>query len=185
MLLLHSAFSALLSFAAAAAAMAVAQDSLPTFLPWEITRLVVSGLPYRGDLTCHDLRNTIAVEIRDPNRYLGLNSSGSDLTQCITKFPYCSPPYNTRFSCTDIPYGNWTFTVSPGENADPAYWSPGQNFTLGLQLLLKERGVFFAAQPRFAVGDNLRGMCSAGGACSFGLKEEMVPLLVQANGPLM
>ncbi|KAM7210802.1 hypothetical protein V8F06_013827 [Rhypophila decipiens] len=68
-------------FALLLAFRALAQDSLH---PWEITRLVVSGAPYRSEAACYKPLATIAVEIRDPNRYAGENSSGSDMTQCIT-----------------------------------------------------------------------------------------------------
>ncbi|KAK4209770.1 hypothetical protein QBC37DRAFT_429907 [Rhypophila decipiens] len=170
MLPYSAVFALLLAFTA------VAHDH-PLY-PWEITRLVVSGAPYRSEAACYDPLATIAVEIRDPNRYAGVNSSGSDMTQCITKFPYCGPPYNTRFNCTAIPYGNWTFSVSPDEGPDKAYWNVGQNFTLSLRLAIWERGIWFDGQARFSTWESLRGLCSAGGACSFSLREEMAPFLV-------
>ncbi|KAM7188566.1 hypothetical protein V8F33_010531 [Rhypophila sp. PSN 637] len=163
-------------FALLLAFRALAQDSLH---PWDITRLVVSGAPYRSEAACYEPLATIAVEIRDPNRYAGENSSGSDMTQCITKFPYCGFPYDTRFNYTAIPYGNWTFSISPHKGAEMAYWNVGQNFTLSLRLEILEPGVWFDGQAKFSTWENLRGLCSAGGACSFSFREEMAPFLVQ------
>jgi len=164
------------------ASAAFAQNSIK---PWEITRLVASGAPYRGNLTCHDPLTTIAVEIQDTNEYPGLNSTGSRATQCIVKSPYCSPPYHQSFNCTEVPYGTWTFSFFPSdEQADLTYWSPGQSFVLAFRLLLRERGVWYEGQASFAVGENMRGLCSAGGVCSFRLKEELVPLYVNQTGAM-
>ncbi|KAK0617523.1 hypothetical protein B0T14DRAFT_434134 [Immersiella caudata] len=159
-----------------------AQDSLQ---PWKITRLTTSGLPYRSEAACHDPLNTIAVEIQDPNVYLGLNSTGPEIqiTQCIAKFPYCSPPYHQPFNCTDIPslHGMWSFTFFPtNEGADTKFWNPGQNFSLSFQLLLPQAGDRrrHTGQASFSVWENLRGLCSAGGVCSFSLREEVAPVSI-------
>ncbi|KAK0719311.1 hypothetical protein B0H67DRAFT_484658 [Lasiosphaeris hirsuta] len=169
-----------LTILALSACAAVAHDPVK---PWEITRLVTSSLPYRGEAACHDPLNTIAVEIHDAN-YPGLNSTGLPSVQCIAKFPYCSPPYHKSFNCTEVPYRTWSFSFfQPDEHADSSYWNPGQSFVLCFRLLLRERGVWYDGQATFAVGDNLRGMCSAAGICSFALKE-MTPFYVNPMGEM-
>ncbi|KAK4442391.1 hypothetical protein QBC34DRAFT_363836 [Podospora aff. communis PSN243] len=168
---------------------------------WEITRLTTSGMPYRSESACHDPLNTIAVEIHDPNTYpiltpgsLNLTTSETQTTQCIAKFPYCSPLYNQPFNCTDASHGRWSFTFFPtDERTDTAFWNPGQNFTLSIRFVFSgsesesesesgsgvEKGVLYTGQASFSVWENLRGLCSAGGVCSFSLREEAVPVLVR------
>ncbi|KAK1832031.1 hypothetical protein QBC39DRAFT_257430 [Podospora conica] len=149
--------------------------------PWEITRLSVSGLPWRGEEGLHEPLNTLAVEVRDRNDY----ASSEPLVQCITKFPYASPPYHRPFNCTEVSYGRWEFaffpTTPPQDNSEPQYWNPGQNFTLELRLLSTSSGSWLRGQANFSVsgGGNLRGLCSAGGVCSFAAKEEMLPVYLQ------
>lgn len=149
--------------------------------PWEITRLSVSGLPWRGEEGLHEPLNTLAVEVRDPNDY----ANPQPLVQYITKFPYASPPYHNAFNCTEVSYGRWEFAFfppnPPRDDAEPQYWNPGQNFTLELRLLPMSSGSWFEGQASFSVsaGGNLRGLCSAGGVCSFMVKEEMLPVYVQ------
>lgn len=156
-----------------------------TIQPWKITRLATSGLPYRGEAGCHEPLNTIAVEIQDPNSYSGLESTSPNTTQCIAKFPYCSPPFYKPFNCTEVSYGAWSFTFFPtNDQVDTKYWNPGQNFTISLRLEPRQLGVWYDGKVEFSVGGNLRGLCSAGGICSFSLKEELVPLLVNQTASL-
>lgn len=149
--------------------------------PWEITRLSVSGLPWRGEEGLHEPLNTLAVEVRDPNEY----ANSEPVVQCITKFSYASPPYHHSFNCTAVSYGRWEFAFfppnPPQDDAEPQYWNPGQNFTLELRLFPMSSGSWFEGQANFSVsaGGNLRGLCSAGGVCSFAVKEEMLPVYVQ------
>ncbi|KAK0750790.1 hypothetical protein B0T18DRAFT_425543 [Schizothecium vesticola] len=149
--------------------------------PWELTRLSVSGLPWRGEEGLHEPLNTLAVEVRDPNEY----AISEPVVQCITKFPYASPPYHQAFNCTKVPYGRWDFAFfppnPPQDNAEPQYWNPGQDFTLELRLFPMSSSSWFGGQVNFSVsaGGNLRGLCSAGGVCSFMVKEEMLPVYVQ------
>lgn len=148
--------------------------------PWEITRLSVSGLPYRGDEGLYEPLNTLAVEVRDPNEY----ADPVALSQCITKFSYGSPPYGVFFNCTEVAYGRWTFAFFPPPlvpgREQPTYWNPGQNFTLALQLWISSRGIWLKGQADFSVaaGGNLGGLCSAGGICGFSAKEELLPIFV-------
>ena len=158
--------------------------SQTTLQPWEITRLSSSGLPYRSEAACHDPLNTLAVEIRDPNSYSGLTTA-PNMTQCIAKFPYCDPPFRKPFNCTEVSHGSWSFTFYPTQaNVDTKYWNPGQDFTISLRLALRERGVWFDGKASFSVGGNMRGLCSAGGICSFSLKEELAPVLVNQTGSM-
>jgi len=39
-------------------------------------------------------------------------------------------------------------------------------------------------KQRFLGGGNMRGMCSAGGICSFALKEELAPLYANQTGAM-
>lgn len=152
--------------------------------PWELTRLSVTGLPWRGEEGLHEPLNTLAVEIRDPSEY----ANSQPVVECITKFPYASPPYHQAFNCTELSYGWWQFAFFPPkplqDNSEPQYWNPGQDFTLELRLFSMSSGSWFEGQANFSVsaGGNLRGLCSAGGVCSFMVKEEMLPVYIQQKG---
>lgn len=55
--------------------------------------------------------------------------------------------------------------------------SPTTNFKLHFEL--HKDGQLFVGEENFKVGDNMRGLCSAGGVCSFSLKEENTPFPVK------
>ena len=154
--------------------------------PWEITRVSVSGLPWRGDEGLYEPLNTLAVEVRDTNDY----ADPSALSQCITKFSYGAPPYGAVFNCTEVSYGRWTFAFFPPppqpDREQPTYWTPGQNFTLALRLAVPSRGVWLDGRLDFSVTaeGNLRGRCSSGGICGFSAKEELLPLRVNQTSSM-
>jgi hypothetical protein len=60
--------------------------------------------------------------------------------------------------------------------SDSDYSSPTSDFVLRFTLATENET--FLGIADFVVGENMRGLCSASGVCSFGLKEELVPFLV-------
>ncbi|KAL2015338.1 hypothetical protein VTK56DRAFT_5782 [Thermocarpiscus australiensis] len=143
--------------------------------PWEISRLSTFSPSERPGRT---LSSVINITISDPN-YLPLPdgspqgiSISTDAT-CGAAWTSDKPPYNQAHSCTEVPYGRWTFEMI---ETDSGYPSPTTDFVLRFTLARAEES--FVGTARFVVGENMRGLCSAGGVCSFGLKEEMVPFLI-------
>ena len=61
------------------------------------------------------------------------------------------------------------------DNAESA--SPTTNFKLRFDL--KKANAEFVGTGKFAVGENMSGLCSASGFCSFGLKDGLAPILVE------
>ncbi len=61
------------------------------------------------------------------------------------------------------------------DNADSA--SPTTDFKLRFEL--KKAGADFVGTGKFAVGENMSGLCSASGFCSFGLKDGLALVLVK------
>jgi hypothetical protein len=134
--------------------------------PWEITSLSTSSPPGRpgAELPC-----AMHINITDPSNYP--ESSAAPIATCSARWLYGSEPYDQLFNCTDVEYGAWTFQIL---SLDTRSASPTQYFVLRF-LLERSDQEFFEGSAHFAVGDNMRGLCSAGGYCSFSIKEEKVP----------
>ena len=146
--------------------------------PWAVLRLATSSLPDRPG-TESQLSSSISIEIADTNDYAARAGSGTENTTCVARWSYAVGPYDQVYICTAVPYGAWSFSM---EDSGTAYSSPIVDFVLRFRLQLaggdgRGQDVFEGA-AHFAVGDNMSGLCSAGGICSFRLKDEMTPFYI-------
>ena len=137
----------------------------PTLNPWEISHLTTfspSGRPGSSPWS------VINVTIADPNGAI------VSPTFCAAKWTFEDPPYGKVNACSDIPGGQWTFEMLESDSENP---SPTMDFKLRFEL--KKKDELFVGTESFKVGENMSGLCSASGVCSFGLKEEKTPFLVK------
>jgi hypothetical protein len=137
----------------------------PSLNPWEISRLSTFSPPARPGSSPWSVIN---VTIADPNGAI------VSPTFCAAKWTFEEPPYGKVNACSDIPGGQWSFEMLESDSANP---SPTTNFKLRFELKKKEE--LFVGTESFKVGENMSGLCSAGGVCSFGLKEESTPFMVK------
>ena len=138
----------------------------PALKPWEITSLNTfspSGRPGSSPWS------VINITISDPS-----DTSVSPAI-CVGKWTFEEPPYGVLNNCSDVSGGRWTFTMLKSDNADSA--SPTTDFKLRFEL--KKAGADFVGTGKFAVGENMSGLCSASGFCSFGLKDGLALVLVK------
>ncbi|KAK0707978.1 hypothetical protein B0H67DRAFT_495538 [Lasiosphaeris hirsuta] len=141
--------------------------------PWEVLRLTTfspSGRPGSSPWS------VINITISDQNNY----NVQTTTVECGAKWTTDLPPYGQGYNCSDVPYGSWTFRMLKSESP---YSSPTQDF--GLQFTLVQGMNVFDGSANFAIGDNLRGLCSASGVCAFQLKEEMTPFAVEYTKRLL
>ncbi|EAQ85478.1 predicted protein [Chaetomium globosum CBS 148.51] len=140
----------------------------PDLKPWLISHLSTFSPPDREGSSPWSVIN---ITIVDPNGMI------SNPTICATKWTFEEPPYDKVNACSDIPGGQWSFAMLESDSANP---SPTTDFKVRFEL--KKGGEVFEGTEGFKVGDNMSGLCSAGGVCSFGLKEENTPFpVVQAK----
>ncbi|KAK4149536.1 hypothetical protein C8A00DRAFT_46867 [Chaetomidium leptoderma] len=137
----------------------------PSLQPWEISRLSTfspSGRPAESPWSI------INVTISDPN------DVALPVTFCATKWTFEKPPYGIVNNCSEVAGGQWRFVMleSEGEHS-----SPTTDFRLRFELQRGEET--YVGTEKFVVGENLWGLCSASGVCSFGLKEEQTPFPVK------
>jgi len=176
---------------------ATAQTTTSPYTAWTITNLSIAGLPYHSEEAAHDpTLNTVSLDISDPNDYATNSTAPTPFTaHCTVRFAYRNPPYGTYVNCTptssspgskgDFLFAIYPTRVDPGAG-DPSLdkvWTPGQDFTVILRLVLRERGVWFEGLVDFSSGTNMWGLCSAGGVCSFG--NEKGGVAVTVTGPWM
>lgn len=139
----------------------------PALKPWEISRLTTfspSGRPGSSPWS------VINITISDPN------DAPVSPAICVGKWTFEEPPYGVVNNCSDVPGGRWTFAMLQSDN--PAGGSPTTDFKLRFDL--KKKGTKeFVGTESFAVGENMSGLCSASGVCSFGLKDTATPVLVK------
>ena len=138
----------------------------PALKPWEITSLNTfspSGRPGGSPWS------VINITISDPNDPAVLPAI------CVGKWTFDESPYGIVNNCSDVPGGRWTFATLKSDNAESA--SPTTDFKL--RFALKKAGTEFVGTGKFAVGENMSGLCSASGFCSFGLKDGLSPVLVK------
>ncbi|KAK4119513.1 hypothetical protein N657DRAFT_650170 [Parathielavia appendiculata] len=131
--------------------------------PWEITRLTTfspTGRP--GDSPW----SVINITISDPN------DSTVSPTICVGKWTWEELPYGKVNACSEVPGGQWAFSMLESDSENP---SPTVNFRLRFELRKTDRRYMGTAKFDW---DNLSGLCSASGFCSFGLKEEKTPFPV-------
>ncbi|KAL2152847.1 hypothetical protein VTH82DRAFT_4002 [Thermothelomyces myriococcoides] len=134
--------------------------------PWLVSELRTFSPPNRPDFPPRD--NLINATISDPNDLVAVS------TFCATTWAFEDLPYGRVNACSDVPGGQWRFTIL---EADEGESSPLTNFKLRFELEKDDQTLFGTAS--FKIGDNLSGLCSAGGVCSFSLKEEYAPFPVK------
>ncbi|AEO63792.1 3ffc141b-2c64-46a3-8362-d57d2a3f910a [Thermothielavioides terrestris] len=132
--------------------------------PWEISYLTTFSPPGRPGSSLYSVIN---ITIADPN------DSTVSPTNCIGKWTYDTVPYNITNACSEVPGGKWTFEMLESNSTSA---SPTTDFKLRFEL--DKQHSQFVGTASFAVGDNLSGLCSAGGICAFELKEEDTPFPV-------
>lgn len=73
--------------------------------------------------------------------------------------------------------GEWSFAITGGSGAS--------DFELKVELKTQDGGEKYVAEEKFAVGDNLSGVCGGSGVCNWGLKTapfELVQEEVEEDG---
>lgn len=133
--------------------------------PWEISRLSTfspSGRPGSSPWS------VINITISDPNEAIISPSI------CSGKWTFEEPPYGIINNCSEVPGAEWSFVMLQSEGSGS---SPTMDFKLRFELTRNRMS--FQGTEKFAVGENLSGLCSASGVCAFGLKEEKTPVLVK------
>jgi hypothetical protein len=146
-------------------AFAPSASAVRSLEPWLINRLTTFSPPDRPGSSPWSIIN---ITITDPNDMTATSAI------CATTWTFEEPPYDIVNPCSEVPGGKWTFSMLESEGSNP---SPTTNFRLRFELN-KEDGMF-AGEESFAVGENMSGLCSAGGVCSFKLKEELAPFVVK------
>jgi hypothetical protein len=136
----------------------------PDLKPWQISHLRTFSPPNREGSSPWSLIN---ITIADPNGFI-VNPA-----ICATQWTFEEPPYDRVNACSDIPGGQWSFAMLKADSANP---SPTTDFRVRFEL--KKGGEVFEGTGSFRVGENMSGLCSAGGVCSFGLKDENTPFSV-------
>jgi hypothetical protein len=122
---------------------------------------------------------------------------------CNVSFVGNDPPYNRVINCTETgpetaavgnPLGSiWTFEMVKVDNTTAeSYPSPTTNFDVvfthvsyldvgvpGGDRGSKQYSRVYVGKAHFEVGENMAGVCGASGVCSWGLKAEERPYLVE------
>lgn len=136
--------------------------STPGLRPWELLSLNTFSPSYRPGTVQYSV---ITITITDPNDH-----PPTWAVDCTAKWDFESLPYGQMYNCSEAGDAQWSFEML---KADSAYSSPTQDFVL--RFMLTRYSETFEGSARFAVGDNLRGLCSASGVCAFQLKEDHIP----------
>ncbi|KAK4243620.1 hypothetical protein C7999DRAFT_18049 [Corynascus novoguineensis] len=151
-----------ITFLLSCAAFATATSALE---PWLIHDLSTFSPPDRPGST---LSSIVNVTISDPNELTTV------VAHCGATWTFQEPPYGKVYDCSEVPGAQWAFAMLEPDDGEP---SPTTNFKLHFEL--HKDGQLFVGAENFKVGDNMRGLCSAGGVCSFSLKEENAPFPVK------
>lgn len=133
--------------------------------PWEILSLNTFSPSYRPGTLQYSVIN---MTITDPNEY-----PPAWAVRCATKWEFEALPYGQVHNCSEAGDAHWSFEMI---KTDSAYSSPTQDFIL--RFVATRHADTFEGSARFAVGDNIRGLCSASGVCAFQLKEELIPFQI-------
>ncbi|KAK1766282.1 hypothetical protein QBC33DRAFT_620687 [Phialemonium atrogriseum] len=186
MMLFSSHILPLLSITSLAAGAALLKSRDPDALKlWEILRLSTFSPSGRPGSSPWSLIN---ITITDPNTIpAGPTPTGTAVFEpstvnCSTAWDAGSLPYNQVVNCTEAEHGYWTFEMLEADDSD--YHSPTENFNIrftqvrSLEVPGNTYAQTFVGTGSFRVGDNLSGVCGASGVCSFGLKDEAKPVLV-------
>lgn len=153
--------------------------------PWEISHLSTFSPSGRPGSSMYNILN---LTITDPNTLPAAHTpTGTAVFPpstaiCNTSWVSGNEPYNQVLNCTAIDYGYWTFEILEANTTD--YHSGTQNFDVKITLVDSVRvpgedaKQVFTGRAHFEVGQNMKGLCAASGFCSWGLKEELSPWLV-------
>ena len=137
-------------------------------------------------MTLHaGLRFTIA----DPNTlnagpaHRGVAIFPPSTANCTVQWAWGESPFGRMYNCTEVQYGYWAFEVFE-TNAKYGSW-PLQVFDIrvtrvyNVNVLNNIYTKVFEGRGSFEIGKNLGGLCGASGICSFQLKNESSPVLIQ------
>jgi hypothetical protein len=154
--------------------------------PWQLTALRTYSPPYSPNVSLHA---GLAFTIADPNTinagpaHRGVAVFVPSLANCTAQWLDGESPFGRTQACSEVPYGNWTFEVVA---TNPRYGSwPLQVFGLRITRLYNVTVIanvytkVYQGEERFEVGGALGGLCGASGICSFQLKNESSPVLIQ------
>ncbi|KAL2158148.1 hypothetical protein VTH06DRAFT_4716 [Thermothelomyces fergusii] len=184
---------ALLSSVLTLAATAALALDTSTLQPWQITRLwshSASGYPGSHPYS------RLSFEIREPNTVVvgetgfGAAAFAPSAVNCtVWWLGYASVGESPRGwvnTCDemDTRQGKWTFEVLEGTGGGLEWITAdfGLRVTLEEGVVLQTGGVLkvkFEGEAAFKVGENMAGACGASGVCDWGLKAELVPVLVR------
>ncbi|OTB03943.1 hypothetical protein M426DRAFT_59555 [Hypoxylon sp. CI-4A] len=151
--------------------------------PWKVTRLSSfspSGRPGASPLA------HIWATIENPNSILAAPGVSFDATlaNCTVEWTFYGgdEPYGHVSDSTSDSTSKWTIEVLEANSTSP---SPTENmdirFTLTMNVTVNgsEYHEVLAGTQHFEVGGNMEGTCGGSGVCSWNLKEESNPVLIQ------
>ena len=154
--------------------------------PWQLTALRTYSPPYSPNVSLHA---GLAFTISDPNTInagparRGVAIFVPSSANCTAQWSYGESPFAQPQVCSEVPYGNWTFEIFPS-NPRFGTW-PLQVFGLRITRVYNVTVIanvytkVYRGEERFEVGGALGGICGASGICSFQLKNESSPVLIQ------
>jgi len=154
-----------------------------TPVPWEISSLATFSPSGRPGSSPYSILN---ITITDPNTtaagpaHRGTAVFPPTTAVCNATFVGEAPPWGRALNCSETSYGHWSFEMlEPAENPSATTnfdvrFTHVSNVTVIGQVFTK----VYVAREHFEVGKNMGGICGASGVCSFGLKEEERPVLV-------
>ena len=159
-------------------------SSSTTLEPWEVASIRTFSPPYSPGI---NLSSGIAFTISDPNTleagpaHRGTAIFPPSTANCSGSWTDEGQAYNKPFSCTEVPYGYWSFEI---RKPATGYASPMTHFDVRFHRVCNVTVIgsvyskVFAGQQHFEVGQNMQGLCGASGICSFQLKNESAPVMV-------
>jgi hypothetical protein len=169
-------------FSVAAGALLAPND---TPEPWEVSSLSTfspSGRPGSSPYS------TVNITITDPNTIqAGPAPNGEAVFPpstaiCNVSFVGDAPPYNRAVNCSGVQYGFWTFEMLEAKNT--SYPSATTNFDVrfthvdNVTVIGSVYSKVYVGTGHFEVGKNMAGVCGGSGVCSWGLKAEERPSLI-------
>ncbi|KAI0139348.1 hypothetical protein GGR57DRAFT_496201 [Xylariaceae sp. FL1272] len=151
--------------------------------PWQVIKLSTYSPSGRPN-TSPDYYVSAAIRNPDPSK----GDAASDVeVDCKATWQYPDLPYNKSFDCVlaDGTVSSWSWSMEPIQ-ANSTSASSTTNFVLAFQAISNTatsgESIVWAGTQSFAVGDNLQGTCAGSGFCSWALKPEKTPVLIDAHG---
>ncbi|KAB5545758.1 hypothetical protein GE09DRAFT_218451 [Coniochaeta sp. 2T2.1] len=152
--------------------------------PWEISSISTFSPSGRPGSSPYSIVN---ITITDPNDIAagpsGMATFPPSTAICNASFVGSDPPYNKVIDCSETEYGSWTFEMLESSNTS-GWQSATTNFDVrftrvnNVTVVGEVFSKVYVGRAHFEVGANMRGVCGASGVCSWGLKEEERPYLV-------